>query len=304
MTWLTNPHRFGVPFAGSTYWEIVFLGTRITEAAYGLSEIEMAESPGGADVCTGGTPYSFGGWSPSNHTDAFNNSNAETIAIANAALDGPRIGYQFPTPRFITHVRLWARNSAFSYQLPIAFAVRSSNDGIAWDFHGVILDLGGTPAAGEVREYAVAPTPVARVRANARLWRIRMTARGGGGPGIWRVGEMVWARSVGGAQVATGGAPWVDQVVNNQHRAFDGNNNTDWAGGSDAGPHQLGYIFPAAEPNIAQLRMSSPSGEPAADMPGAFTIDWSVDGLIWSQTDTYSGITWTTGETKNYTVSP
>lgn len=110
------------------YWQIRCLGNQSN--FFGISDIKMASSVGGTNLCTGGTASAnLATYGPP--ADAFDGNPATFWAVDNKAV-ACWIAYHFTSSVTIVEVTLQARSGSDSPQCPTVFAVEGSNDGINW----------------------------------------------------------------------------------------------------------------------------------------------------------------------------
>jgi hypothetical protein len=294
VTWLTNPYRFGqpvTPIGTTTHWDVVFLGAERDNMC--VAEIAFAATIGGANLISGGTLLS----TAMNNTPNIINGNINDFSSVATIHGGTsRIGYAFASPVTIGEVRLTARNDTFFRSTPRAIVVRQSFDsGATWIPVTVGLCSAYT-AAADVRSFPVVPMALGNVRANARLWRVRVPTVQSGN--IISCGELEFALTASGATQTSGGSPisssdWFASSSSST-RAFDGTKAASNCWLSEAGdvPGFLGYLFPEPKPFLAEMRWTAGafSGGDLVRNPLSLEIQWSADGIIWNTVNTYSGI--------------
>lgn len=97
-----------------------------------IAELEMAETAGGADLTTGGTPIASGSYTGSQHdaANAFNGVLDASDCWAAASAPAGWLGYDFGVPVKIGEVRICGRNSYG--QSPRDFTVEHSMNGTDW----------------------------------------------------------------------------------------------------------------------------------------------------------------------------
>lgn len=149
---------------------------------------------------------------------------------------------------------------------------------------------------------AQALIPASRAPGTYRFWRVRVPSTAVPATYV-ELRELEFRTSVGGANAATGGQaissgnyslsypPW---------RGFDNNTTTTWASAIyTSGDQWLGYLFPASV-SLAQILWRNYSSTTAA--PSQFFVDRSDDGVTWTQTNAFSGLTWTSDEVKTFNL--
>lgn len=117
----------------------------------------------------------------------------------------------------------------------------------------------------------------------ARYWRLEMQGRSGA---IIYCGELVLRTVIGGAQVATGGAPIssADYAGFPNTQAFDGNPSTLWTPSNGANVFGwIGYDFGAGnEKDIVEVAVDL-TGHQAVSTPEYMRMAYSLDGSNWTQ---------------------
>lgn len=141
--------------AAHRYWRI----RSPTRDPYGLAEVEMRTSAGGADQTGSGTAIASGnytGYPPSNCYDN-NNSTLWTTFTVPLPSGGHWIGYDFGSgnDKDIVEFTLRARNDGFHTEAPLDPIFEYSDDASTWTRAG---DAGGAAwTSGEVRTYNIEP---------------------------------------------------------------------------------------------------------------------------------------------------
>lgn len=307
---IMNPYRFeaSVPAGPAPHWDIWILGNQGDEIT--VAELEFAAAPGGPDLCSGGTP--IGEFNTTSLTDAFDNNPSTRTTFSRAF--GARLGYAFASPVEVGAVRMTCRNDGFPSQAPTAFIVRRSLDGGAtWQGVGIFaIPNAAAWTNGEVKEWAVSENLLPDSRNQARLWLLRVATRGDGTTNMpLRIGELEMATSLGGSNIALGAAPLTYRADNNYHarKMFDGSNgyasNYHHTENGWPAPWIIGACFEAPVA-VAQIRAQSHnSPDSHLDSLGAFTIEWSSDGVNFHVTDSIADAGFTsTNQWREFSVSP
>lgn len=279
-------------------------------ANYSCAEMKFYE--GGVDVTSGGTPIGDVQYSGSNTpTQAFDGNNS--TYYASLYTGECWLGYDFGSgvTRDITSVDFRARGD-FDGQALQAGQLYYSQDGVNWLPDWPFLSLPQW-ATGELRTFTEGGL------SGKYFWRVRFTSRQGGVSGASPIGvHEVQFRAVAGVAatdtnlvvgLAKASGNYQDSAAYQPGRAFDGvvtGDNAyvgdDTRGGYYHDGHWVGMIFPAGR-EVAELSMTARTTF-EADSPASFVIEYSEDnGFTWTTTDTYSGLTWTSGETKTFAVS-
>lgn len=247
-------------------------------------EIEMRESPGGANAVTSeGGAFALSRWSNDYHeTNAFDGetdrNKVPPIApwLSNFATwnVGIWIGYDFGAlPRDIQEVA-WQPGD----YSPGPFIVQWSDDGQRWIDSWI--DSGSTgwddPFDIHTRTPAqVPPPPVA-----SRYWRLVMW-----GSGYANLSEVELRASVGGPNLCGAGTATASTSEQNAPLVVDGNPATSWShqGNSDSFPVWWQYDFGAGAAHlIREIKITGGVG--------TFRIEQSQDGSTWTTVATYADV--------------
>jgi hypothetical protein len=100
--------------------------------------------------------------------------------------------------------------------------------------------------------------------------------------------------TVGGSDVCNGGATFCSNNAGtgtSPDNLFDNNNSThfDWLASTQL-PGTVGYYFPSTITKPAEYSLREEFGTTNAWKD--WTLEWSNDGVTWTNFDTQSGITW------------
>ena len=100
-----------------------------------VTEMEVAEAPGGANVCVGGTAsasnyYDAGTYPASKAFDGSKTTNVDSWVGTGAK--PYRLTYQFAAPKTIAEVRLWGAVAVVNNRGPRDFLIQGSNNGSDW----------------------------------------------------------------------------------------------------------------------------------------------------------------------------
>jgi hypothetical protein len=116
-------------------WRLRFVRAN-TWTGGALSEIEMRNTPGTIDLCTGGSPiFGSAGLGTSNADALFDDAkNTNYWAGAeNSISEGTSwVGYNFGAPQHPGEIELTARPGSDALQVPQEFYIEGSDDGIRW----------------------------------------------------------------------------------------------------------------------------------------------------------------------------
>lgn len=282
------------------HWRVLNLSSPTT--GFAVVEIEMAATPGGADLCNGGTASAGlnGADSPNNAFD--NNTSTRWLGDPNLVA-GNWLQYDFGAPVEIGEVRITAR-SDFPNDAPRAFLFCGSDDGITFTAGQVFRT--GSWTAGQQKAFTVdAIENLVNDRSKAFIWGITATASANGGR-LYMAG-MEMALSAGGADICTGGAGFHETILQTSEPSgnlFDGTNSLCAAKlFSEVAEQDFGYVF-ASPVDIAELRLTAASTfSLQANMVSAFSIWWSSNGFTKNTVASFSAQTgWGSGEERAYAV--
>jgi len=296
--WGTGPRR---------YWRVYILAAERSDRAQ-LAEVEMAATPGGANICTGGVASASSESLSQEASNAFDgdvgtNWGAALIGSPDASAGGwdEWIQYEFPAPVTIREVRLRSHLSILN-SAPYAFTILSSPDGVTWTAHSRYFGETGWTTS-EIRTFAVAEAPI-NLSAAPRIWLLEVLENDGG-TGGWGVNEIYLAQTAGGASIATGG------LVNGTSafagtppaNAFDGNTATAYATAS--GFYLKGFLVYelATGSDLYEWRILNRSGGAASQAPRTFNIKSSVDGYHFTtQLAVVGSSGWSASETRTFVL--
>ncbi|MBG4448725.1 discoidin domain-containing protein [Pseudomonas aeruginosa] len=124
------------------------------------------------------------------------------------------------------------------------------------------------------------------------------------------VGEIAFATSPGGANVATGGVASASKFDTGfeADKSFDGNASTYWrvsgyivSGGVGLGNEWIQYDLGAGNAkDVVEMRIGFPSTPGTQTAPRAFTLYWSDDGLNFTRQRSWCEQSFANNETKTY----
>lgn len=293
---IVSPARFAA--TGSAFkWRVRATANIDLSPVFALAELEMHETIGGADVCTGGTPVAstiFDATYPA--TKAFDDNPATDWASQNGLSVGQWISYEFASDKTIIEIAITSRASA-SQQTPNEFAVDRWDAGTStW-----IPDWGGVTGTwlSETRTFKKLVT--------GQFWRVIETSNPAGAA-VMAIAKLEMRLTAGGSDRCTGGTPVGSTFFDGTFligNAFDGSPSTSWASrnGSTTGSY-AGYLFAGAE-DIHEVAITArnESVPAAAQAPRAFDVQrWNASTCsmetVWSVS---TGAWGTTGETRVFT---
>lgn len=135
------PHR---------YWRVRYLNTWGSPNS-SLADLYMAETTGGATICTGGAPLGTVTFAGEGVANAFDNNGA-TVATPLGKTGAFGYALAAGTQQVVNEVRIRARTGFLDTQ-PAGFVVQSSNDGVRWLTEWTVTGLAAW-TAGETRSFA------------------------------------------------------------------------------------------------------------------------------------------------------
>lgn len=251
----------------------------------GIFEMEMAETIGGTDLCTGGTPRSTnnGTYPASNLTD----NNLGTLCGSVGAARAAHVGYSFATAVNINEVRFLAtvQGEAPDYGalcVPIGGTPGSYN-GTVWYakqlFKGAIrIGYTGGAYSLDMRNPRVPPSPTGA----HRYWRVRPASDS------WRSEQAFSATAIdwkagGSSLVGSGTAIAANQFDGSYipSYAYDGNNSTVWHSDNQTIRTWIGYDFGT---NVLPDELVMTSRNDATfynQFPVFAEVEYSDDGFNW-----------------------
>lgn len=148
--------------APNRYWRIFITGNNGggSDQSTIICELEMSNTPGGPNLCSGGsgiasTNYNSWGWTLAGAFDgnktSFPNGWAATPHAAPGGVPA-YLGYVFPAPVSINEVRITSRNDSLQAYSPKDFIIQSSENGVDWLDHWAVSNQTGW-TAGEERTF-------------------------------------------------------------------------------------------------------------------------------------------------------
>jgi hypothetical protein len=260
-----------------------------------ISELSMAASTGGANLCTG-SGVSVDSTVVGPATNLFD-GNSNTFWANNAELPG-WVAYDFGAGNAyaIVEVKITPRNDGYYAQAPQTWQLQWSDDGSTWT--SAALFTAGAWTAGSPQTFDV-PTP-----ATNRFWRIYVTTVQSGTQ--LAVAEFSMASTLGGANLCTAGANVIaSSVLNSGYAAayaIDGNPSTEWApvGGL---PAWWAYDFGAAGgPSIREVKITARNDYYYGQAPTDWELQVSTDFVTWTTVQSFTAATWTNGQQQTFDV--
>lgn len=298
MAGLLNPYAFAtgggapglVTFAPHRYWRIQMLED--LGSSYQIAEVELHDTYGGADLCTGGTA------SASNEvngaaSNAVDNSGA-THWRTNSVVLPQWWQYDFGVgiTKAICEVSLQGGAASASIRSPARIEVQYSDDGSAWT--NAWQARARVWTNGEVKVFK---------RPTVSL-RINVSSNDGAGAGsAHQVAELEFL--VATVDQATGGTANVHGIGDVEAAlAFDDSNATVWSNVSMAAPYWLRYDFTQNPPFVLEQVSIVVGASSLTRAPKDFTIEQSDDGgYTWNVLKTVTGQTaWGVNEKRTFTI--
>lgn len=128
------PSYSGSPHGSHLYWRLAIDGVQNSAVAAAVGEVEFRATPGGADLCSGGTATAdaiFSGSYPA--SNAFDNNDATLWSSTNkGSFNTAWLKYQFAAPVSVAEVAVKARSDGFSHTSPREIKVQWSDDNVVW----------------------------------------------------------------------------------------------------------------------------------------------------------------------------
>lgn len=157
---IINPYAIdtGSPATSVARWRLLNLTTTnspITDGAAAIAELEFRETPGGANVATGGTASASNSYPGLPASNAFDGNPSTLWGTNGGAGANSTIAYQCPAPVSINEISMTARGDAAGYgvsQTPRSLRVQSSPDGTTWTTEWTVADTGAW-ADGETKVF-------------------------------------------------------------------------------------------------------------------------------------------------------
>ncbi|MDI3469808.1 MAG: hypothetical protein OJF62_001871 [Pseudolabrys sp.] len=229
---------------GAHFWWRVYVEANNADSYTSIGEIYMRASPGGADLCAGGTALESGHSGSDVAANAFNRSEGNRWATVGSS--GVWVGYRFPLRQAIVEFALKA-DTSYLTQVPKRFWLEWSDDGVAWRTTiGAINEIGWTNL--QTRTF----TKPALVAGAAETWAVRcldkMSSGAFGSADYVEIQELEFRDSSGVDLTDAGGGNAIESSHNSSYvaaNAFDNNSGTRWQSSAN-GKQYVGYAFPSA----------------------------------------------------------
>lgn len=287
--------------AAHRYWRIK--NRACSSSQTGIGQIEMAETPGGATECTGGTAIasgSYGGpYSPSSSFTGTPSNNWFTSG--GTGYDGAWIGYDFgaSNDKEIVEVRCGPGAEDIS-AMPRVFDIEYSDDNVTWTWAWTCYNTAW------VASTKVTFTKPAQQASN-RYWAI-LSANTQNGGGDLVVSEMGLHETPGGPNIVGSGTGFYFPADGGYPagNAFDGNTATIIYAGTTGKGVLLGYDLGSgndAEVVEFSITSSNTSGGNNTRCIATGYLLYSQDGLTWLRCGDMTGETWGNTETKEFEAS-
>lgn len=273
-----------------------------------LTEIEMRDTPGGADQCTGGTAIGSDGYASGTSEDppsAFDNNNSTFWqGWWNGGSDAFRtwIGYDFGAGNEKDIVQLSVRaNGSYLNRTPWVAVIESSDDGVSWT-HEWLVNFGNTGGSGVWASLGPVIVTKPTVQAANRYWGIFSFSRDDNNAHM-ACAELKFYE--GGVDVTSGGTGVADSRLSGYPvgNAFDGNNSTFWHSNFRTWA-MIGYDFGAGVTRDIDRFDLRARDDFDGQAPVAGFVAYSQDGISWLRDWGFrSPPTWATGELRSFLQS-
>ena len=268
--------RVPIPPGAHFYWR-VYIEANNADSYTSIGEVYMRASPGGADLCVGGTALESGHSGSDVAANAFNRSEGNRWATVGSS--GVWVGYRFPIRQAIVEFALKA-DTSYLTQVPKRFWLEWSDDGVDWRTAiGAINETGWSNL--QTRTF----TKPALVAGAAETWAVRcldkMSTGAFGSADYVEIQELEFRDANGVDLTDAGGGTAIESSHNSSYvaaNAFDNNSGTRWQAGAN-GKQYVGYTFPSAvAPAVLTMRAQNTSEYNLA--PLNFDVLISHDGEV------------------------
>ena len=280
---------------GHRYWRIN-VTTNHGSGTTQFVEVEMRETQGGSDVTGSGTASGGGGFTGGTAANAFDNNEATTY---NPTGTSGWLKYDFGAGngKDIVEVALKVNDTGFATftAAPKDFTLEWSDDDSSWTDA-----LGPCALYGPLLDYFHVFPETAPAAGFHRFWRVLCTTANGGT--FYLLDEVEFRATSGAAdqvpaQTDANGAATGRSIMasggSNAWGAFD--NSTQMWGSSGTTNQWVGFIFPTAV-KVEEVLMQVSTNTSRTPNTGGF--EYSDDGVTWTSQKTFSGLTWTSAESK------
>jgi len=239
------------------YWR-VYVEANNADSYTSIGEVYMRATPGGGDVCVGGTALESGHSGSDVAANAFNR--AEGNRWATVGSSGIWVGYHFPIAQAIVEFAIKA-DTSYLTQVPKRFWLEWSDDGVAWR-----TAIGAVNETGWANLQTRTFTKPALIAGAAKTWAVRcldkMASGAFGNADYVEIQELEFRDASGIDLTDAGGGTAIESSHNSSYvaaNAFDNNPGTRWQAGAN-GKQYIGYTFPsAAAPAILTMRAQDTS---------------------------------------------
>ena len=135
-----------------------------------------------------------------------------------------------------------------------------------------------------------------------RYWRVYYTATSDGWAAI---AEIAMHTTVGGGNVISGGTASASSSFSGfpASSAIDSNASTAWASNGAVLPSWWEYDFGAGvTKDIVEFVVTARTGTAAGESGSAFQLQFSDDNSTWTTAWSWTGVSWTSGQTQTFAV--
>lgn len=278
------------------YWRI-WCGWTAQQATV-LAEIEMRASVGGADQCSGGTPFATYSHASYPASNAFDNDTG-TIWSSHDHGGDEGIGYDFGAgnEKDIAEVALTPGVGLLEFA-PTTIRLEYSDNGSDYTIARIFFTT--WPDADQ-------QTFKNRPAVSKQVWALDVTAPENAVYTYVSVGEIQFRIAVGGADQCVGGTAYADSIYNATYapdKAFDDDVGTCAASAAGTLTCVWEYEFAAAKEIIEYVVTARSDTE---NVPASSPKDWTLkywDGTQWVVADTQTDQTgWVEGESRVFAIS-
>lgn len=285
--------------AAHRYWRIQ--SHAVNTGQTGIGEIEMANTTGGTDLCTGGTAIASGsyggGYSQSSAFD--NNTTSNWFQNGGQYYEGAWVGYDFGSGNDVevNEIRICPAVED-NNGCPRIFYVESSDDNSVWTFEFL-----GFNVSWASHTYVTFQRPA--VQASNQHWGVFCIRHNIGTTNRdVLITEMELRTSIGGADQTGSGSARAYPASGDAGNVFDNNGTSYWYS-SDAGKgamvvYDLGSAMTIVEFAIRSGTDGGYNNQNRAPKDGY--LMYSQDGFGWGRCGSFTGETYGNYETKTFLV--
>lgn len=298
-----SPHR---------YWRIYIGSNSATNnsLATGISEMEMRESVGGADVTGSGTASADSTFSGLSAAGAFANDGTTTEWGSAVSVYPHWLAYDFGAGNNKAIVEIAINGRSVNDQWPGAFKIQSSDDGTTWTDEWWVAYPGGANGhgytAGVLKAFTKPVVDQSPSASRHRYWRVNIVTGVSAFVGARDIGMKTVSGSVDETEGGTGTSKTHFDASTVAANAFDTMDDvstaTDWASDGTAYPQWIQYDFGAGNAKLITEISYRARNIGGSQYPTAIDFQYSDDGSSFTTVKSVSGLTFTALEKKTWTI--